>query len=78
MPAERRVPAWAAQTLATTQDPEQNLGLLRCEVKGCPMGNRPRRDRDEKERQRRLIQLATAALLVAHDVLRLVIDLMNR
>jgi hypothetical protein len=42
------------------------------------MGNRPRRDRDEKQRQRRLIQLATAALLVAHDVLRLVIDLMNR
>jgi hypothetical protein len=42
------------------------------------MGNRPRRSRDEQERQRQLIQLATAALVVAHDVLRLVIDLINR
>jgi hypothetical protein len=42
------------------------------------MGNPRRRRRDEEERRRRLIELATLALIVAHDVLRLVTDLLNR
>jgi hypothetical protein len=81
MSAERRVLAGPPKILATTQTQHTSWAppwIARCEVKAGPMGNRPKRDRDENERQRRLIQLATAALLVAHDVLRLVIDLVNR
>jgi hypothetical protein len=35
-------------------------------------------NQDEQESRRRLIQLATWALIVAHDVLRLIADALNR
>jgi hypothetical protein len=42
------------------------------------MGKRKKRDWDEEERRRRLIELATWTLIVAHDALRLLGDLLNR
>ena len=66
--------------LVATRGSDEEIASFATGLRRDPMANprKRRRTRAEEERRRRLIELATLALIVAHDALRLLTDVLNR